>query len=171
MPSVGNLHLTRRVEESMKINELHEGAIIIAGSGMCNGGRIVHHLKRNIERPECHIIISGFQAEGTLGRELVEGKKEVRLHGRSFRVRAQLHTIGGLSAHGDRSDLVRWLKSRNGSPKVMIVHGEEGAKNSFQEYLHDELSVDALIPKPGDRLDLASNQLRQAESESYIKNS
>lgn len=166
MPPVGNLHLTRRVEESMKINELHEGAIIIAGSGMCNGGRIVHHLKRNIERPECHLLITGFQAKGTLGRALVEGREEVSLHGRSYRVRAQRHTVGGLSAHGDRSDLVRWLKSRNGSPKVMIVHGEEGAKESFRGFLRDELSVDALVPEPGDRLDLVSNELRRAESES-----
>jgi len=166
MPPVGNLHLTRRVEESMKINELHEGAIIIAGSGMCNGGRIVHHLKRNIERPECHLLITGFQAKGTLGRALVEGREEVSLHGRSYRVLAQRHTVGGLSAHGDRSDLVRWLKSRNGSPKVMIVHGEEGAKESFRGFLRDELSVDALVPEPGDRLDLVSNELRRAESES-----
>ncbi|UWX57039.1 MBL fold metallo-hydrolase [Chlorobaculum sp. MV4-Y] len=165
MPPVGNLHLTGRVEESMKINDIREGAIIIAGSGMCNGGRIVHHLKRNIERPECHIIITGFQAEGTLGRELVEGRKEVRLHGRSYRVRAQLHTIGGLSAHGDRSDLLHWLKSRDGSSQVMIVHGEESVKESFKGFLRDEIAAAALIPKPGDRLDLASNQLHRAESE------
>lgn len=165
MPPVGNLHLTGRVEESMKINDISQGAIIIAGSGMCNGGRILHHLKRNIERPECHIIITGFQAEGTLGREIVEGRKEVRLHGRSYRVRAQLHTIGGLSAHGDRSDLLRWLKSWEGSPQVMIVHGEEGVKESFKGFLRDELSVEALIPKPGDRLDLVSNELYRVESE------
>ena len=165
MPPVGNLHMTRRVEESMKINEMSQGAIIIAGSGMCNGGRIIHHLKRNIERPECHILIGGFQAEGTLGRELVEGRKEVRLHGRSYRVRAQLHTIGGLSAHGDRNDLLRWLKSREGSPQVMIVHGETSAKESFKWFLHNELAIDPLIPRPGDRLDLATNELRRAEPE------
>jgi len=163
MPPIENLHLTGRVEQSMKINELHQGAIIIAGSGMCNGGRIVHHLKRNIERPECHLIITGFQAEGTLGREIVEGSKAVSLHGRMYRVQAQLHTVGGLSAHGDRSDLLRWLKTRAGSPKVMIVHGDENVKQSFQGFLHDELAVDALIPKPGDRLDLLSNELRRAE--------
>jgi metallo-beta-lactamase family protein len=133
---------------------------------MCNGGRIVHHLKRNIERPECHIIITGFQAEGTLGREIVEGRKEVRLHGRSYRVRAQLHTVGGLSAHGDRNDLLRWLMSREGAPQVMIVHGEEGVKESFREFLRDEIAVEALVPMPGDRLDLASNELHRAEDES-----
>lgn len=165
MPPVDNLHMTRTVEESMKINELHQGAIIIAGSGMCNGGRILHHLKRNIERSECHLIITGFQAEGTLGREIVAGNKEVSLHGRMYRVQVQLHTVGGLSAHGDRADLLRWLKTRAGSPKVMIVHGEDGAKQSFQGFLHDKLAVDALIPQPGDRLDLLSNVLSWAESE------
>ncbi len=165
MQPIGNLHLTGKIEESMKINDLHQGAIIIAGSGMCNGGRIIHHLKRNIERPECHILIGGFQAAGTLGRELVEGRKEVRLHGRSYRVRAQLHTIGGLSAHGDRADLLRWLKSREGSPQVMIVHGEDAAKESFKWFLHNELAIDPLIPQPGDRLDLATNELRLASTE------
>ncbi|RXK82141.1 MBL fold metallo-hydrolase [Chlorobaculum sp. 24CR] len=165
MPPVGNLHLTRRVEESMKINEFHEGAIIIAGSGMCNGGRILHHLKRNIGRPECHIIITGFQAEGTLGREIVEGRKEVWMHGRQFAVRAQLHTVGGLSAHGDRNDLLRWLKSREGSPQIVIVHGEQSVKESFRGVLRDEIGADALIAQPGDRLNLVSNELRKAEIE------
>ena len=162
MTPFSNLHLTGRVEESIKINDMKEGAIIIAGSGMCNGGRIIHHLKHNIERPECHIIISGFQAAGTLGRELVEGRKEVWMHKRKYRVRAKLHTIGGLSAHGDRADLLRWLKSREGSPQVMIVHGEAEAKESFKWFLHNEISIDPLIPQPGDRLDLATNELRPA---------
>jgi metallo-beta-lactamase family protein len=170
MPSIDNLHLTGRVEESMAINEMKQGAIIIAGSGMCNGGRIIHHLKHNIERPECHIIISGFQAEGTLGRELVERRKEVWLHGRRYNVRAQLHTIGGLSAHGDRLDLVRWLKSREGAAKVMIVHGEDGAKESFRGFLRTELSLDALIPKPGDRLDLKTSTLYPAEDDNVNEN-
>jgi metallo-beta-lactamase family protein len=164
MPRFDNLHLTGRVEESIKINDMKQGAIIIAGSGMCNGGRIIHHLKHNIGRPECHIIISGFQAEGTLGRELVEGRKEVWIHGRRYNVRAQLHTIGGLSAHGDRSDLLRWLKSREDSPQVMIVHGENAAKESFKWFLHNEIAVDARIPQPGDRLDLVTNELHPAES-------
>lgn len=165
MPPVEHLHLTRRVEESMKINELHQGAVIIAGSGMCNGGRIVHHLKHNIERPECHIIITGFQVEGTLGRELVEGNSEVSLHGRQYRVRAKLHTVGGLSAHGDRHDLSRWLKTREGAPQVMIVHGDEIVKESFREFLHDEIATEALIPKSGDRLDLATNELHRVAVE------
>jgi metallo-beta-lactamase family protein len=165
MPRFDNLHLTNSVEDSIAINDMKQGAIIIAGSGMCNGGRIIHHLKHNIERPECHVIISGFQAEGTLGRELVEGRKEVWMHKRHYRVRAKLHTIGGLSAHGDRSDLLRWLKTRAGEAKVMIVHGEDAAKESFKWFLHNELAIDPLIPQPGDRLDLATNELRRAVSE------
>jgi metallo-beta-lactamase family protein len=165
MTPFSNLHLTGRVEESMKINDMKQGAIIIAGSGMCNGGRIIHHLKHNIERPECHVIISGFQAAGTLGRELVEGKKEVWIYRQRYRVRARLHTIGGLSAHGDRADLTRWLKSRVGSAQVMIVHGEESAKESFKWYLHNEIAIDPLIPQPGDRLDLVTSVLLPAESE------
>ncbi|HWR00394.1 MAG TPA: MBL fold metallo-hydrolase [Chlorobaculum sp.] len=165
MPSLDNLHLTGRIEQSMAINGKREGAIIIAGSGMCNGGRIIHHLKHNIERRDCHIIIGGFMAEGTLGRELVEGRNEVSLHGQSFRVEAQVHTIGGLSAHGDRSDLLRWLKSSEGEPTVLIVHGDEPVKESFRGFLRQELSVDALIPKPGDRLDLITSALHTADAE------
>ncbi|NTU58956.1 MAG: MBL fold metallo-hydrolase [Chlorobiaceae bacterium] len=165
MPPVGNLHLTGKIEESMTINSMNEGAIIIAGSGMCNGGRIIHHLKHNLERPDCHILISGFMAEGTLGRQLVEGRKEVFLHGRPYRVEARVHTIGGLSAHGDRNDLLRWLRTGEGSPAVMIVHGEESVKESFKGFLKDELAVDAMIPQPGDRLDLATVTLHRAVDE------
>ncbi|HWQ25943.1 MAG TPA: MBL fold metallo-hydrolase [Chlorobaculum sp.] len=163
MPPLGNLHLTGRIEESMAINSMNQGAIIVAGSGMCNGGRIIHHLKHNLERPECHIIVSGFMAQGTLGRELVEGRKEVSLHGRRYRVEAQVHTIGGLSAHGDRADLLRWLKSSEGGPSVVIVHGEESVKEAFKGFIRNELSVDALIPQPGDRLDLITTTLHSAD--------
>ena len=163
MPPLGNLHLTGRIEESMAINSMNQGAIIVAGSGMCNGGRIIHHLKHNLERPECHVIVSGFMAQGTLGRELVEGRKEVSLHGRRYRVEAQVHTIGGLSAHGDRADLLRWLKSSEGGPSVVIVHGEESVKEAFKGFIRNELSVDALIPQPGDRLDLITTTLHSAD--------
>lgn len=166
MPPVGNLHMTGRAEESIAINSIRQGAIIIAGSGMCNGGRIIHHLKHNIGWPECHIIISGYQAEGTLGRELVEKRKEVWIHGRRYRMRAQLHTLGGLSAHGDRNDLLRWVKTKEGSPVVMIVHGEDGVKEQFRTFLHDEIAVDALVPQHGDRLDLLTNELHRAAPDS-----
>jgi metallo-beta-lactamase family protein len=162
MPMLDNLHLTSRVEESMAINGLREGAIIIAGSGMCNGGRIIHHLRHNIERPECHVIISGFQAEGTLGRKLVNGEKEVTMHGDRFRVKANLHTIGGLSAHGDRDDLLRWVRSAEGAPKVFIVHGEDIVKKAFRGFLEQAHTPEPFIPGPGDKLDLESGTVRSS---------
>ena len=90
--------------------------IIIAGSGMANGGRVLHHLKHNLERPECHVVIVGFQAPGTLGRQLVDRQPEVRIHGQRVRCEAQIHTLGGLSAHGDQADLLRWYDSFAGTP-------------------------------------------------------
>lgn len=164
MPPLGNLHLTGRVEQSMAINKMREGAIIVAGSGMCNGGRIIHHLKHNIERPECHIIISGFQAAGTLGRHLVEGHKEVFLHGERYKVAARIHTIGGLSAHGDRDDMLRWLASCECRPEVFVVHGEEKVKEQFRETIVASLSLDSQVPKPGEVLDLGSGELKGVAS-------
>jgi len=152
LPPLRNLHFTDRVEASRKINDIRQGAIIIAGSGMCNGGRILHHLKHNIRRPECRVIITGFQAPGTLGREIVNGAGEVFIHGRSYRVAAGVHTIGGLSAHGDRSDLLRWLRGFSNKPDVYVVHGDASAKISFRNAIDDELQLHASIPNHGDRV-------------------
>src|SRR5688572_30546482 len=105
MPPLPNLVLSESPDESRGINNIRGGAIIIAGSGMANGGRVLHHLKHNLERPECHVIIIGFQAPGTLGRRLVDREPEVFIHGRRVRVSARIHTLGGLSAHGDQADL------------------------------------------------------------------
>jgi len=111
LPDLPNFHETRTSEESMAINEIHSGAIIIAGSGMCSGGRILHHLKNNVWRPECHLLIVGFQAYGTLGRRIVDGAETIKLWGHDYRVRIQVHTIGGLSAHGDQADLIAWYRA------------------------------------------------------------
>ncbi len=146
-PELPNLYATRSVEESMTINEMESGAIIIAGSGMCTGGRILHHLKNNIWRPQCHLLIVGYQANGTLGRRLVDGADEIRLWGDSYRVRAQLHTIGGLSAHGDQEDLVDWYSSFENRPPVYLVHGEERAQQPLVEKLKNDLQAPAHIAK------------------------
>ena len=128
MPALPNLKLCRSAEESMAINLLRGGAIIIAGSGMCNGGRIVHHLKHNLTHRECDVIFTGFQAVGTLGRAIVDGREHVRIHGEQFKVNARIHTLGGFSAHGDQEDLLRWHASVGGKPHTYLVHGEaEGA--------------------------------------------
>ena len=150
MPHLKNLHFTPKPEQSKAINAIRSGAIIIAGSGMCNGGRILHHLKHNIERPECSLIMTGFQAEGTLGRSLVDGHREIDIHGRSYQVKAALHTIGGLSAHGDQDDLLRWAGGFVNKPEIFVVHGDEPVKKIFRDAIEERLQLKATIPAPGD---------------------
>ncbi len=150
MPHLKNLHFTPKPEQSKAINAIKSGAIIIAGSGMCNGGRILHHLKHNIERPECSLIMTGFQAEGTLGRSLVDGNREIVLHGTSYKVKAALHTIGGLSAHGDQNDLLRWTGGFMSKPEIFVVHGDKPVKKIFRDSIEERLHLKAVIPAPGD---------------------
>ncbi len=154
MPRLANLHLTASVEESRVINRLDNGAIIIAGSGMCTGGRILHHLKHNVWRPECHVIIVGYQARGTLGRQLVDGARRVRIHGETMRVAARIHTVGGLSAHGDENDLMRWYDGFATAPRVYLVHGEPEASHALAEALRRRAGADVSVALPGYRLDL-----------------
>jgi metallo-beta-lactamase family protein len=146
-PDLPNLYATKSVEDSMTINEIEAGAIIIAGSGMCTGGRILHHLKNNIWRPQCHLVIVGYQAIGTLGRRLVDGAEEIRMWGDTYRVRAQRHTIGGLSAHADQADLVDWYGSFENRPPVYLVHGEERGQRPLVEKLRSELCAPAHIAR------------------------
>ncbi len=155
MPHLRNLKLTHAVEESMQINEIRSGAIIIAGSGMCNGGRIIHHLKHNITRRECHVMIVGYQANGTLGRRLVNREKEVKIHGEFYDVNAQIHTVGGLSAHADQNELLQWAGGFINKPKVFVVHGDPEVKQEFSQLLHEKLQLVASVPKAGDIVDLS----------------
>ncbi|MEK9722194.1 MAG: MBL fold metallo-hydrolase [Rhodospirillaceae bacterium] len=119
-----NVHVSKSANQSMAINKISSGAIIVAGSGMCEGGRIRHHLKHNLWRKSCHVMIVGFQAGGTLGRRLVDGASRVSLWGEAVKVGAKVHTIGGLSAHADQNDLVNWVGAATGNPRTVIVHGE-----------------------------------------------
>ncbi len=153
MPPLPNLHLCETPEESRAINNVRGGAIIIAGSGMANGGRILHHLKHNLERPECHVVIVGFQAPGTLGRRLVDREPEVFIHGRRLRCASQVHTLGGLSAHGDQADLLRWYGSFTPRPPVYLVHGEVPAAEALAGKLR-ELGAQATVTSPGMRIEL-----------------
>ncbi len=148
-PRLENFHATRTPEESMQVNEIESGAIVIAGSGMMSGGRIRHHLKHNIWRPECHLVVVGYQAFGTLGRRIVDGAETVRLWGDEYRVRAQVHTIGGLSAHGDQADLVDWYGSFDGRPPVYLVHGEPHAQEALAHKLRTDLNAPATIASHG----------------------
>jgi metallo-beta-lactamase family protein len=154
MPLLPRLQLSRRTEESMAINRIRSGAIIIAGSGMCNGGRIVHHLKHNLPYEQTQVIIVGYQAHGSLGRKLVDGLESVRIHRESVPVRARIHTVGGLSAHGDQDDLARWYESMVGRPPVYLVHGERDAQAEFKTYLERRCEAQVRAPEPGEILQL-----------------
>lgn len=163
MPPLPNLTLCETADDSRAINSVRGGAIIIAGSGMANGGRILHHLLRNLDRPECHVVIVGFQAPGTLGRQLVDRVPEVTIHGRRVRCAAQVHTVGGLSAHGDQEDLLRWYDSFERRPPVWLVHGEVTAADALAVKLR-ERGAQATVTRPGLRLDLATlNSLARDE--------
>jgi metallo-beta-lactamase family protein len=155
MPPLPNLILSESPDESRAINNLRSGCIIIAGSGMANGGRVLHHLKHNLPRRECHVVIVGFQAPGTLGRQLVDRRPEVRIHGRRVECAAQIHTLGGLSAHGDQADLLRWYDSFAGRPPVYLVHGEVPAAESLAVELRQR-GASATVTRPGLKLDLVS---------------
>jgi metallo-beta-lactamase family protein len=140
-----NFHMTRTTEESMFINTVRSGAIIIAGSGMCTGGRIHHHLKNNISRTSSHLLIVGYQAYGTLGRRIVDGADEIKLWGQRYPVRASVHTIGGLSAHGDQQDLMAWYAAIEKRPPVYLVHGEPDAQNVLMKKMKAELDAPVAI--------------------------
>ena len=132
LPDLPGLRFTESLEESMRLNSIRSGAIIISASGMCEGGRIKHHLRYNISRPECSIVFAGFQAQGTLGRRIVDGAKTVRIFGEPYAVRARLFTLGGLSAHADQAALLGWLGNFRQPPRqTWVVHGEVLAANAL----------------------------------------
>jgi len=136
--SFPGLSLSKTQDESRKINAIESHAIIIAGSGMCTGGRIKHHLKHNIWREEASLIFIGYQAEGTLGRKIVDGEKEVKIFGQTYRVRAAIYTIGGFSAHADKTILLDWLKHTETPEHLFLIHGEEKALSSFEKEIQTQ---------------------------------
>ncbi len=152
-----NLHYTRSTDESKWLNTEAKGSIIISANGMCTAGRIKHHLKYNLFRPESSIVFVGYQAEGTLGRRLIEGAKQVKVYGTDVSVKAQIHTLGGFSAHADQDGLFAWVKNiKNPKLKVFVVHGEEQSAKTFAEKLHAELGVTTHVPDWGESIDPAT---------------
>ncbi len=125
------LHMTRETADSMAINRVVGGAIIMAGSGMCTGGRIRHHLRHNLPRPNCSVIFVGFAARGTLARRIIDGAERVRIYDEEVRVRARIHTINGFSAHADRAELLAWHGRIGGPARTFLVHGEEDVMRAF----------------------------------------
>ncbi len=145
------LRLVADVEESKALNKVSGGAIILSASGMCEAGRILFHLAENLPHKKNAIVITGFQAQGTLGRRLVEGAKTVKILGNEVAVDASVHTIGGLSAHADQANLIKWLKGFKSAPqKTFVVHGEAGTTEHFAQVIEDTLGWEhVLVPHPG----------------------
>lgn len=148
-PGAVDLRFIADVEESKALNKIKGGAIIISASGMCDAGRIVHHLQNNLPRAQNAIVITGFQAYGSLGRRLVDKATKVRLFGEEVPVRASIHTIGGLSAHADQAGLLDWLRSFQSPPKsIFVVHGEPEASAVLAQSIREELEwKNVIIPE------------------------
>lgn len=148
--SFPNLHETLSIDESKQINDVPAPKIIIAGSGMMNGGRIMHHLSRYLPNSSTTILVIGYQANGTIGRKIYEGAKHVKIFGQRVDVRAHVEAIGAFSAHGDMNKLTRWLQPEDKQiPKqIFLVHGDPEAKEVFATHLRHELKTEVVIPEP-----------------------
>ncbi len=156
MPPLPNLHLSRTSADSKRIKQETSGAIIIAGSGMCNGGRILHHFRNYIEMQQTRVLFTSYQAPGTLGRRIIEGEDDVRIHGKTYDVRAQVSTVGGMSAHADTQDLSRWYATFTSRPPLFLVHGDPAAGEKLAGALRAELSASVTLAETGMIVDLAA---------------
>jgi len=153
------LNLAITSEESKAINFDEEPKVIISASGMCEAGRIRHHLKHNLWRPECTVLFVGYQAVGTLGRNLIEGTDHVKLFGEEISVRAEIEQLPGLSGHADKDGLVEWLSHFEKKPtQVFVVHGDDMACEAFSEYVNKEMKIPAYAPFSGTVYDLAKGE-------------
>lgn len=149
------LTYARTSDESRALNDINDHIIIIAGAGMMTGGRILHHLKHAIWRPETTLVIVGFQAEGTLGRQIVDGARRIHIMGDTVAVNARVHTLGGLSAHADQSGLTEWAAALKASrPRVFLNHGENVPRRKLAERLKHELDFDCESPHFGSSFEL-----------------
>jgi metallo-beta-lactamase family protein len=156
----GNLKYTRSVEESKELNEKKTPMIIISASGMCEFGRVLHHLKNNIDDPRNTVLIVGYQAENTLGRKLVNGEKEVNIFGMPYKVRANIYVMDAFSAHADRSDLLDYIGKVSGVKRVFLVHGEKTQLESFKEALAQNNFHDVVVPEYGKAFEIGEELFR-----------
>ncbi len=149
------LRITRSHEDSMALNRSEAPCVVIAGAGMCTGGRILHHFKHHLWKPSTHVVIVGFQAEGTLGRRLVEGAKRVSVMGEPIVVKAKIHTLGGLSAHAGRSGLLAWVGACAGSrPRVFLTHGENRPREMLAEGIRAKYGLEVALPERNEAVEL-----------------
>ncbi|WP_026894775.1 MBL fold metallo-hydrolase RNA specificity domain-containing protein [Clostridiisalibacter paucivorans] len=146
-----NLHYVKSQQESMRLNKTNYPKVIISASGMCEAGRIRHHLKHNIWKKSNSVVFVGYQAEGTLGRKIRDGAKKVKILGEKIVVDANIHSIEGFSGHGDQNDLLDWLKGFRKTPKkIFIVHGERKSSEALEKIIHEKFNISTFIPKMGD---------------------
>jgi metallo-beta-lactamase family protein len=149
------LKATASSQDSMKINDYKGACLILAGAGMCNAGRILHHLKRNLWKPEARLLIVGFQGHGSLGRRILDGQPVVSIHGEKVVVRAKVHSLGGFSAHAGQKDLLRWLSALAPSkPRVVLTHGEDRARKTLSAEIRKRLGTAAAMPRMGEVIEL-----------------
>lgn len=142
---LSNLHITRDLADSMAINRINSGAVIMAGSGMCTGGRVRHHLKHHLWRKNASVIFVGFAAHGTLARKIIDGARSVHFLGEDISVNANIYTINGFSAHADRDELLAWHQQTQ-AKKTFLVHGEEEVMHIFAKNLNAASKCDVIIP-------------------------
>ena len=152
-----DLRITQSAEESKLINNDATPKVILSSSGMCDAGRVRHHLKHNLWRPECTVLFVGYQSVGTLGRSIVDGAKEVKLFGETVAVNAHIETLAGISGHADNAGLMRWISAFDPKPRhVFVVHGEDEVASAFAGRLQGELGLEAHAPYNGESWDLIS---------------
>ncbi len=149
------IRVAKTTAESKAINQIESGIIIVAGSGMCQGGRILHHLRQHLWRSESSVVLTGFQAKNTLGRSLLEGARKVDILGETVPVRSRIHAMRGFSAHADQPQLLGWLASFVDRPVVFLVHGEETAMLTLAEQIREKLGLTVHVPFRGEEYTLA----------------
>lgn len=153
--SFKGLRFTKSAQESMSLNPMGHGVVVISAAGMCTGGRILHHLRHGLGRDETHVVFVGYQGDGTLGRRLVDGSRKVRVMGDDIRVNAHIHTIGGFSAHAGQTELIQWLGAmRDSGPRVYLTHGEDRQRRALSEKIDQELMLKARLPEWGEIVEI-----------------
>ncbi len=150
-----SMQMTDSAEQSKKINDVPGPCLIMAGAGMCNGGRVLHHLKENLWKPETQVLFVGFQGYGSLGRRLIEGQNPVTIHGEKVVVRAKMHTLNGFSAHAGQTELLEWFSAiADSKPRVVLTHGEDSQRNELARQIEKRFSLKSTLPNMGDVIEV-----------------